>query len=69
MGNYPEENILMSGYAEHPELMGGKTAIVWIRKGKGQMILMGFNPQFRVSTPATFKLLFNAILMGQYTPQ
>ncbi len=69
MGTYPEENILMSGYAEHPELMGGKSAIVWIRKGKGQMILMGFNPQFRVSTPATFKLLFNAILMGQYTPQ
>ncbi len=69
MGEYPQEKILMSGYAEHPELMAGKPAVVWIRRGKGQMILMGFNPQFRVSTPDAFKLLFNAILMGPYQPQ
>jgi hypothetical protein len=68
-GYYPEEDALMSGYAEHPELMANKAAIVWVRRGKGQMVLMGFNPQFRVSTPATFKLLFNAILMDQYNPQ
>ncbi len=66
---YPEEGSLLSGYAEHPELLAGKAAIVWLKKGKGDMVLMGFNPQFRVSTPATFKLLFNAILMDHYHPQ
>ncbi len=65
IGYYPEEGILMSGYAEHEELMALKPAIVWLRKGKGQMVVMGFNPQFRVSTPATFKLLFNAILLDK----
>jgi len=69
LGYYPEKEILMSGYAEHPELMAGKAAIVWVRKGRGEMVLMGFNPQFRVSTPATFKLLFNAILMDKYQPR
>ena len=65
IGYYPEERILLSGYAEHEELMALQPAIVWLRKGKGQMIIMGFNPQFRVSTPATFKLLFNAILLDK----
>ena len=27
--------------------MGNKTAMVWIRKGKGQLVLFGFGPQFR----------------------
>lgn len=63
IATYPEKNILMSGYAEKPELLGNKTAIVWVRKGKGQLVLFGFNPQFRASTQASYKLLFNALLM------
>ena len=63
IGWYPEENILMSGYAEHPGLLADQPAIVWLKKGKGQLVLMGFNPQFRASTQASFKLLFNALLL------
>ena len=34
-------------------------------KGKGQFVLYGFNPQFRASTQAAFKLLFNGLLMSR----
>jgi len=36
---------------------------VWVRAGQGQLVLFGFQPQFRGSTPATFKLVFNALLL------
>ncbi|HQK86347.1 MAG TPA: hypothetical protein PLU25_01840, partial [Acidobacteriota bacterium] len=60
---YPEDDLLVSGYAERVELLGNRPAVVWLRKGKGQLALYGFNPQHRGSTPATFKLLFNGILL------
>ena len=63
IGWYPEKNILMSGYAEHTDLLGNHSAVVWLKKGKGQMVLFGFNPQFRASTQASFKLLFNSLLL------
>jgi hypothetical protein len=37
--------------------------MVWMKKGKGQMVVMGFSPIFRASMPATYKLLFNSILL------
>ncbi|MGM0504274.1 MAG: M14 family metallopeptidase [Bacteroidota bacterium] len=63
IGTFPERNILMSGYADNEEKVGNKTSIVWLKKGKGQVVLFSFNPQFRASTPATYKLLFNSILL------
>ncbi len=63
IASHPAEHIVLSGYAEHPELLASKAVMVWLRAGKGQLVLMGFNPQFRGSTPATFKLLFNALLL------
>ncbi len=63
IGTFPERNILLSGYAKNEEKLGNKASIVWLKKGKGQVVLFSFNPQFRASTPATYKLLFNAILL------
>jgi hypothetical protein len=63
IGSFAEENILMSGFSENEKLLAGKPALVWIKKGRGQIILFAFAPQFRGSTPATFKLLFNSILL------
>jgi hypothetical protein len=60
---FPEDEILMSGFAQKEELLKREAALVWVKKGKGQLILSSFNPQFRASTPVTFKLLFNAVLL------
>lgn len=63
IGSYPEKDLLISGYAKDEELMGNKAVMIWMEKGKGQFVLLGFAPQFRGSTQATFKLIFNAILL------
>jgi hypothetical protein len=63
IATFPEKDILLSGYIENGEKLGNKTAMVWLRKGKGQLVLMAFNPQFRASTQGTFKLLFNSLLL------
>ncbi len=60
---FPEDEILMSGFAQKEELLKREAALVWLKKGKGQIVLSSFNPQFRASTPVTFKLLFNAVLL------
>jgi len=63
IASFPEKEIMVSGYAEMEELIGLKSAMVWTKKGKGQLVLFAFNPQFRNSTPVAYKLLFNAILL------
>jgi hypothetical protein len=59
----PEKDILVSGYIEKEELLGNRTLMIWMRKGEGQFVLFGFNPNFRASTHATYKLLFNSLLL------
>ena len=59
----PRKDILVSGYIENEELLANKSLMVWMRKGEGQFVLFGFNPNFRASTHATYKLLFNSILL------
>ena len=63
IGTYPEKDVLISGYASGEEKMGNRAAMIWMEKGKGQFVLFGFGPQFRASTQASYKLLFNAILL------
>ena len=63
IGSFPAADIVLSGFAENAELLAEQPAMVWVRAGKGQLVLFGFQPQFRFSTPTTFKLLYNAILL------
>ncbi len=63
IAHFPENDILLSGYIEKPKLLSRNPAMIWIGKGKGQMVLFGFYPQYRGSTPATYKLLFNALFL------
>ena len=60
---FPKDNILMSGFIQNEKRLSEQVAMVWVKKGQGQMVLFSFCPQFRGSTPATFKLLFNSVLM------
>jgi len=65
IATYPEKDLLMSGYAAGEEQMGNKAAMIWMKKGKGQFVMYGFGPQFRASTQASYKLLFNALLLNK----
>ena len=60
---YPERELLLSGYLEGGKALEDHAVAVWVRAGKGQLALFGFGPQNRGSTPATFKLVFNALLL------
>jgi hypothetical protein len=63
IASFPEKDIFMSGYVEKEETLSNKAAMIWLKKGKGQLVLFAFQPQFRASTQADYKLLFNAILL------
>lgn len=63
IGSFPGRDVLISGYCEKEELLYDKPAMIWLKKGKGQLVLYAFNPQFRASTEATYKLLFNAFFL------
>lgn len=63
IASYPEDHILLSGYCQKEELLANYAAMVWLRKGKGNLVVYGFSPQFRASTPGTYKLLFNGLLL------
>ena len=63
LASFPKHDILLSSYLESEKLLANTATAVWTRKGKGQLVLYAFAPQFRASTPATYKLLFNALLL------
>ncbi len=65
IARYAEEDLLMSGWALGEErAIGGKAAAVRVAYGDGHVVLFGFRPQFRGQTRATYKLLFNALMIG-----
>jgi len=59
---YPEENMLQSGWLIGEEHLSRKAALIDAKKGKGRVIMYGFQPQARALTDATFKLFFNALV-------
>jgi hypothetical protein len=63
IATYPEDHALLSGYCQKEELLGNYAAMVWMHKGKGNLVVYGFNPQFRASVPGVYKLLFNGLLL------
>jgi hypothetical protein len=63
VGIYPERSLLVSGFLEGEKQLQNRANTVWLRAGKGQLVLFGIQPQFRGGTPATFKLVFNAVLL------
>ncbi len=64
IGRFAPDNVLLSGYADKINLVENMPALVWLQKGKGQVVLFTFNPNFRGSTPATLKLVFNSLLIN-----
>ena len=62
LGHFPEEDILLSGYAEEAGQIAGNPSHIWLKKGKGEIIMFSFRPQFRASTAANYKMIFNGLL-------
>ena len=65
IARYAEEDLLMSGWALGEEsTIGGEAAAIRVAHGDGHVVLFGFRPQFRGQTRATYKLFFNALMIG-----
>lgn len=61
VGRYADSLLLLSGFLKGGELIEDKPAIVEVRYGRGQIVLLGFRVQHRAQPHGTFRLLFNAI--------
>jgi hypothetical protein len=59
-----EEKQVASGWLLGDELLRDQANVVWFQVGKGTAVTLGSQVDFRTQTPATFKLLFNAMVHG-----
>lgn len=64
IAEYPDKDLLQSGWLVGEQLLAKKPCIVSAKCGEGEVVLLGFRPLFRAQTHGTFKLLFNC-LFGQ----
>jgi hypothetical protein len=55
---------LTSGWALGQQYLDGTTAVAEAKVGEGKVYVMGPEVAFRGEPHATFKLLFNAVLLG-----
>jgi hypothetical protein len=55
---------LMSGYLLGPKYMNGYAAALDVQHGDGTVLLIGFRPQWRGQPEGTFRVVFNAALLG-----
>ncbi len=59
---YPERDILQSGWLVGEEQIAGTAGMISVGYGEGSVVLFGFRPQHRAQTHGTFKLFFNALV-------
>jgi hypothetical protein len=60
---YPDhpDQVLLSGWIKGEDKLTRKAAAVAVSFGQGRIVLLGFRPQHRAQTNATFPFVFNAI--------
>ncbi|MDA2926252.1 M14 family metallopeptidase [Acidobacteria bacterium AH-259-G07] len=64
VARYGDEEILLSGGILGEKKIRNKSAVVRVKLGRGQVIMLGFRTHFRGQPHGTFKLLFNSIYLG-----
>jgi hypothetical protein len=67
LATYPDDSrdILLSGWIAGEDKLTRKAAAVAMTYGKGRIVLLGFRPQHRGQTHATFPMIFNALYWGR----
>ena len=69
VARYPKSgSILASGWLLGEDLLRDQANVVSFRVGKGQVVTLASQVDFRTQPRATFKLLFNAMFHGPSTP-
>jgi hypothetical protein len=63
VARFPDKDVLYSGWLLGESKIARKAALVEAPFGQGRVVLFGFRPQFRGQPHATFKTLFNALLL------
>ncbi len=58
---YPEKDLLRSGYLVGEDVMRSKGALVTCRMGKGEVVLYGYEPQWRGQITGVFKTFLNKL--------
>lgn len=64
VARYPGQDILASGWLLGERKLAQQAAVVDIPVGQGHAILFGVRPQYRAQPNATFKMVFNGLLLG-----
>jgi hypothetical protein len=65
IASYPSEGTaLLSGFLQGESHLQGKAAAVDVHHGDGHVVLLGFRPQWRGQPFGTFRVIFNALLLG-----
>ena len=65
LGTYGQGNPAIAGWILGPERLAGQPALLRARIGDGEVILFGFQPNYRGQSIVTWPLLFNAISAGR----
>ncbi len=62
IARYPTQDLLQSGKLVGEDKIAGRPAMLRVRQGDGDVVLIGFRCQHRAQTHGTYKLLFNCLL-------
>jgi hypothetical protein len=68
VSRYPRANILQSGWLLGEEYLRDQANVIAFSVGRGTVVTLGSQIDYRTQPRGTFKLLFNAIFHGPSTP-